>query len=208
VLYGFEGIFTTELHGVNFSCNGSQIPRGELYDPSLATCAIAGSSPGQPSVDGDSYMLSYYGFKYRHVWRNFGIILGMSIAYVVAGLYLMEHIDWSSSSGCNQGLRYIRRRRKNAAHDDLESPQVGASHPATEKAEENSPNTAAIAASQAVFTWTDLRYTIPYAGAERTLLDGVSGFCRPGEMTALVGASGAGKSTCELFQLQHHDLAN
>jgi ATP-binding cassette, subfamily G (WHITE), member 2, SNQ2 len=132
----------------------------------------------------------------------------MSGAYVVAGLYLMERIDWSSDSSSGGGLQYIRRKRKSAAHNDVESPQDAASSTVSEKAEDSSRINGGIAASQAVFTWTDLHYTIPYAGTERALLDDVSGFCRPGEMTALVGASGAGKSTCELLGPRHTDKAN
>jgi len=56
-----------------------------------------------------------------------------------------------------------------------------------------------LAASQSTFTWKDVSYIIPYAGGTKTLLNNVSGYCAPGEMTALVGSSGAGKTTRELL---------
>jgi len=44
--------------------------------------------------------------------------------------------------------------------------------------------------------WRNISYVVPIKGQEdRTLLTEISGFCRPGEMTALMGSSGAGKTT-------------
>lgn len=46
-----------------------------------------------------------------------------------------------------------------------------------------------------VFGWRDIVYDIKTKGEPRRLLDGVSGWVRPGTLTALMGASGAGKTT-------------
>lgn len=52
--------------------------------------------------------------------------------------------------------------------------------------------------SIAMFTWEDLNYSIPTkVGGSKRILNSVEGICRPGEMTALIGASGAGKTTCK-----------
>ena len=48
--------------------------------------------------------------------------------------------------------------------------------------------------SNEVFTWRDLQYDVPVAGGNvRRLLDNVSGYVAPGNLTALMGESGAGK---------------
>ena len=48
--------------------------------------------------------------------------------------------------------------------------------------------------SNEVFTWHDLQYDVPVAGGNvRRLLDNVSGYVAPGNLTALMGESGAGK---------------
>lgn len=52
-----------------------------------------------------------------------------------------------------------------------------------------------ITGSEAIFTWKDVEYTVPYLGGEKKLLNKVSGYAKPGIMTALMGASGAGKTT-------------
>lgn len=46
-----------------------------------------------------------------------------------------------------------------------------------------------------MFTWTDVTYTIPTKDGPRVLLDHVSGYVKPGRLTALMGESGAGKTT-------------
>lgn len=52
-----------------------------------------------------------------------------------------------------------------------------------------------VAKNEAIFTFQNIDYTIPYEGGERKLLQNVQGMVRPGKLTALMGASGAGKTT-------------
>lgn len=48
----------------------------------------------------------------------------------------------------------------------------------------------------ATLAWSDLNYSITLPnGTERVLLNSVSGYAKPGEMTALMGASGAGQKS-------------
>ena len=46
------------------------------------------------------------------------------------------------------------------------------------------------------FTWEGVNYTVPIPGTSLRLLHDVYGYVKPGTMTALMGASGAGKTTC------------
>ena len=64
---------------------------------------------------------------------------------------------------------------------------------ATTEKEEQIDN--AIPAQQSVFTWKDVVYDIEIKGEPRRLLDHVSGWVKPGTLTALMGVSGAGKTT-------------
>ena len=46
-----------------------------------------------------------------------------------------------------------------------------------------------------IFTWRNVVYDISIKGEPRRLLDNVSGWVKPGTLTALMGVSGAGKTT-------------
>ena len=45
-------------------------------------------------------------------------------------------------------------------------------------------------------TWESLNYDVPTPAGKLRLLHDVYGYVRPGTLTALMGASGAGKTTC------------
>ena len=47
-----------------------------------------------------------------------------------------------------------------------------------------------------VFTWEGVSYHVPVSDGTRQLLSDVYGYVKPGTLTALMGASGAGKTTC------------
>lgn len=51
-----------------------------------------------------------------------------------------------------------------------------------------------IPAQTDVFTWKDVTYDIEVKDGQRRLLDNVSGWVKPGTLTALMGTSGAGKT--------------
>lgn len=46
-----------------------------------------------------------------------------------------------------------------------------------------------------IFTWQHVVYDIQVQGEDRRLLSDVSGWVKPGTLTALMGVSGAGKTT-------------
>ncbi|RAQ58607.1 hypothetical protein COH20_002803 [Aspergillus flavus] len=56
-------------------------------------------------------------------------------------------------------------------------------------------DTSFIHPQSSVFSWQDIVYDIEIKGESRRLLDHVSGWVKPGSLTALMGASGAGKTT-------------
>jgi ABC-type transport system involved in cytochrome bd biosynthesis fused ATPase/permease subunit len=49
--------------------------------------------------------------------------------------------------------------------------------------------------NDSVFTWKDLTYTVKTPTGDLVLLDNVQGWIKPGMLGALMGSSGAGKTT-------------
>ncbi|KAJ1770537.1 ATP-binding cassette transporter snq2, partial [Coemansia sp. RSA 1938] len=91
---------------------------------------------------------------------------GYSIRTFKSSPTVVEHIDDESSDEVK-------------IHDDI--PEEG---PTDEQIELGT-----------TYTWQDVNYTVPVKGGSRQLLNNVSGFIKPGQMTALMGSSGAGKTT-------------
>ncbi|EMG45267.1 Protein SNQ2, partial [Candida maltosa Xu316] len=80
VLYAFEAIIASEFHGRRLSCTDQYLtPSGPGYEnlaPMEQTCAFVGSVPGRSWVLGDDYLRLSYTYRFTHVWRNLGIVIG------------------------------------------------------------------------------------------------------------------------------------
>lgn len=86
------------------------------------------------------------------------------------------------------------KRNKLAGNDEEKTPVSADLRAAPVGFAGNGPNRS-LSATESTFTWADLELNVEIGKETRKLLDGVCGYCKPGSLTALVGASGAGKST-------------
>ncbi|KIH94142.1 ABC multidrug transporter [Sporothrix brasiliensis 5110] len=95
----------------------------------------------------------------------------------------------SGATKSTSGSSYATGDVENAARvgDAGEKPQ------APEPAADNEVH--GIPPQKDIFTWKNVVYDIEVKGKERRLLDHVSGWVKPGTLTALMGVSGAGKTT-------------
>lgn len=194
-----------EFHNVNFTCaTGSIVPAGPSYtDIAYQTCAYTGSQIGSTVVNGDDYLAAQFGFSYSHVWRNFGILCLFTIAFVGLTCWLSEVMEWElAGAGPIQYKTscHLLKRKNKACSDEENSPvPIGAGLPRAESS--MGPHGQPLSATISTFTWSDLELEVQIGKETRKLLDSVWGYCRPGSLTALVGASGAGKSTCEMINI-------
>jgi ATP-binding cassette, subfamily G (WHITE), member 2, SNQ2 len=185
-----------EFEGRNFPCAQSQlVPSGPSYTNShFQTCAVIGSTPDTTVVSGANYIAVAFGYSRAHIWRNFGFMFIFIIAYIIVAMIGSEVMTFGASAG--QTLQFARTKRAQGVVEDkrkLEDPERQRKESlVTTVGDEKDIS---LTTGDAIFTWSDLSYEIPYGEGTRKLLHNLWGWCKPGELTALMGASGAGKTT-------------
>ena len=204
VAYAFEGLFVNELHGQQFTCS-ALVPSGPGYSPTgdQFVCAVAGAIPGQTTVSGDDYLSSAFQYSYSHIWRNLGFMFAFMIFFLFVYLFATEFNTASSSTA---EVLVFRRGHvpkqlealEKAAKNDEETPHqavINTGNADGQLENDQDEQVRALAPQTDIFTWKDVCYDIKIKGEPRRLLDNVSGWVKPGTLTALMGVSGAGKTT-------------
>lgn len=190
VAYGFEALMANEFMGKDFPCSTVVPSYGSVQ---YGTCSAVGSVAGQDYVNGDVYLHSAYRYSKAHRWRNFGILWGFMIFFLLTYLCATEYIQAKKSKG--EVLVFRRGRipaamKKNYSHD-AEAASTGAEGHVQNQEE----GWGAIQKQTAIFQWRGVCYDIKIKGEPRRILDNVDGWVKPGTLTALMGVSGAGKTT-------------
>ena len=195
VSYVFEALLTNEVHNVVFDCSlNTLVPpygQGDYFQ-----CAIPGAIAGQPGVLGDDWVQSAYDYSYSHIWRNLAIVIAYMLGFYVLYLILTEYNYKVPSKGeVLEFRRGYQPKTTSAVSADVESTPDSLNEKTTEQGSTVSKAVTLMPPPTEVFTWRDICYTVPVKGGTRLLLDHVSGFVKPGTLTALMGTSGAGKTT-------------
>ncbi|KAI5361698.1 putative ABC transporter-like, ATP-binding domain, AAA+ ATPase domain, CDR ABC transporter [Septoria linicola] len=196
VFYAFEILIANEFHGRDFACS-QFVPQLPGLTGDQFICATTGAVAGQTTVSGDAYIEAMYQYSYSHVWRNFGILIAFLIAFMIMYFVAVELNSETSSTAEVLVFRrghvpeYMEGMAKGKANDEEQmAPEKVASQD-----EEGAGDVNVIPPQTDIFTWKDVSYDIEIKGEPRRLLDEVSGFVKPGTLTALMGTSGAGKTT-------------
>ncbi|KAK4183910.1 ABC transporter CDR4 [Podospora australis] len=211
--YAYESLMINEFWGRTYACSAT-IPSGPDYGSSMTagerTCSSVGSVVGQDFVRGEAYLEIQYGFARSHLWRNFGILLGMMIFFCTVHLVAVEYIPAQRSKG---DILVFRRGRKRALQACSDVPDVEAMEPVLslnqwkllhEKGVTTSATDVSLRETNifdglqkqtAVFHWDAISYDIKTKDGTKRILDEVDGWVKPGTLTALMGATGAGKTT-------------
>ncbi|KAF4631501.1 hypothetical protein G7Y89_g6633 [Cudoniella acicularis] len=195
VAYAFEALMANEFHNRNFPC-AQFIPAGLDYLNATGTersCLVAGGAPGSNFVNGDTYISSVY--KYE----NFGILITFILFFSFVYLLVAENLLFEISKGevliFHRGHKYVAKT-KSPRDEESQTKRTSDSLPA--RASSEAPSSGEILGIQrqiSVFHWKDLCYQVPIKGKPRVILDHVNGWVKPGTLTALMGATGAGKTS-------------
>ncbi|KAF2453557.1 putative ABC transporter [Lineolata rhizophorae] len=204
VSYAFEAVVTNEFSGRVMDCAPSMlVPPSGLpgVDPANQGCAIAGAGVNAHSVDGSEYLRAQFDYSRSNLWRNFGVLIAWTVLYIGVTVIATEVFSFAQSGGSALVFKKSSRAAKQAnavskrpADEENGSSEERSTVPGQNRGSDDL-NMEGILKSDSIFTWKDVEYTVPYRGGHKKLLNKVSGFVKPGVMTALVGASGAGKTT-------------
>ncbi len=195
VAYGYESLMVNEFHNRNFSCS-SFIPDYANATANNVACDAVGAVPGQSYVNGDAHINSAYSYYHSHKWRNVGIIIAMAIFNHLVYFIASEYISAKKSKG---EVLVFRRgfvptfSTKGTA--DVEKSLTGPVPVVTKSDGHISSKEGAFQGSGSVFHWNNVCYDIKIKGKPRRILHNVDGWVKPGTLTALMGVSGAGKTS-------------
>ena len=197
ISYAFEAVLSNEFAGRTMKCAMLQlVPQGMGINPENQGCAIAGSQPGKPSVDGSAYLSAQFDYHRSHLWRNFGILLGFMIAYIVVTTWAVEKFSFAASGLGSMVFKNSRKSGEPARAADVEEGnRADTSGAALQLTRTPDEVLEAFDASEQIFTWESVSYTVPTTQGPKKLLNDIHGYAKPGVLVALMGASGAGKTT-------------
>ncbi|RAH51169.1 ABC-transporter [Aspergillus brunneoviolaceus CBS 621.78] len=189
--YAFEALAVNEFHGRNFPCSAviPAYPGFTSGSGSYFICGEKGAIAGELFVSGDRYLSVSYGYEYQHLWRNFGILCAFTIAFLAFYLVATE-LNSRSFSGA-QSLLFRHGHVPLAFQQYIQEPGASVLTAPQDKEETEPP----LPPHRDTFTWRNVCYDIEIQKEKRRLLDNVSGWVKPGTLTALMGVSGAGKTT-------------
>lgn len=213
VAYSFEGVLSNEFNGRTMQCSEQQlVPQGPGVNPAYQGCAIAGAQVNGKAVPGADYLGTQFNYSYSHVWRNFGVVIAFTVLYLLVTVLATEFVSFNTSDGGALTFKKSKRAKRQvqaaapppadeekAAGSSGDSGSSGSKgnalgeSPSNQESEDGALEQ--LTKSDSIFTWRDVKFTVPYLGGERQLLNHVNGFAKPGKMVALMGASGAGKTT-------------
>lgn len=171
--YGFKALLCNEYRDIRFPCAANMlVPQVDGISAANQVCTVAGSRTGQLYVRGRDYLAEGYSIYVGDQWKDFIAVSAFWIFFVLCIAVVMEFVEYG-----NKGYTINVYKRYPPP-----IPQAAASTPS-----DKSMGT--------TYTWQDIDYTVPTKAGPRQLLNHVSGYIRPGTMTALMGSSGAGKTT-------------
>ncbi|KAI0517535.1 putative ABC multidrug transporter [Xylaria bambusicola] len=202
VQYTFGALMGSETGGLTLECVEPEfIPYGAEYQDIYRGCSAPGSTPGQSTYSGAEFLKAQYGDFTQHVWRNVGIVIAFWVFFAIMAALGFE---LNLQRGGGSQILYAKRAylKSLSEKQDMEKGMIKeTSGDPTDSSEEEEQTK-----NGTVFTFRDINYFVHAGGSEKQLLQNVSGYVTPGKLVALMGSSGAGKTTLMDVLAQRKDF--
>jgi ABC-type multidrug transport system ATPase subunit len=209
VSYAWSALMENEFRRVTLTCDGAYVvPRNTgnatKYPAELGpnqVCTLFGAQPGSRIVPGKDYIKAGYNLNTDDLWRrNFVVLLVFLIFFWFTQTIVIElYPQFVGAGGVSffakdtaetKKLNSELEERKAAKAEEQRREKIQAMEGIKAKRDHNAfPD-------RMSFTWEKLNYHVPVTGGNLQLLNNIYGYVKPGTLTALMGASGAGKTTC------------
>lgn len=181
VFYAFEILITNEVNGLQLRCSIIVPPFEPTGDSWI--CSTIGAVAGELFVSGDTHIEQSFGYRWDNVPRNCGILIAYLAFFM--GLYSVSieiHASKARTISFPSMPVLLHVPKQPFVEDTAEYASV-------------ETELSLCMTLGEVLSWRNLRCEVP--GHERNttvLTDRLSGCVAPGSLTALMGASGAGKT--------------
>ena len=188
--YGFESCMINEFDGRHFNCSAF-VPSGPSYSdilPAQRACQEKGSVSGDSTVSGTAYILEAFSYERGHKWRNFGVIVAMTLVLYTLQLWTSEVVASERSKGEVLVFRRGRLQQLKAKRVIVDEETGERSASDVTRSEKLDSGDSAVAAEKqtSVFHWESVCYEVQSKSETRVILDNVDGWIKPGSLTALM----------------------
>ncbi|KAK2460203.1 hypothetical protein APHAL10511_007794 [Amanita phalloides] len=199
VAYAFSACMENEFKRIELTCDGnSVVPRNgpglNIYPNTLGlnqACTLFGAVSGSNIIRGTDYLRIGFSLDVDDLWRrNFLVLLGFLILFQLTQVIAIEFYP---QYGFNISINIFAK--ESAEIRKLNAEQEKKVRKAESSGDEEGNDNIGMAHHK-TFTWENLNYHVPGPNGPIRLLHDVFGYVKPGTLTALMGASGAGKTTC------------
>jgi len=183
----FSALMENEFSRLNLTCTSeSLIPSGKGYtNIENQVCTLPGSTAGTTKVAGSAYLIKGFSYYPKDLWRNWGLIMALAAVFLILNTTLGE---WLTFEGGNTTNVFLKQNKKREALNRALITKRESRRKADSGAQ--SPDAEIAIASKSFLTWEGLHYDVSTPSGSKRLLDNIYGYVKPGELTALMGASG------------------
>eukprot|EP01065_Artemidia_motanka_P011500 TRINITY_DN161_c1_g1_i1.p1 TRINITY_DN161_c1_g1~~TRINITY_DN161_c1_g1_i1.p1 ORF type:complete len:1184 (+),score=461.94 TRINITY_DN161_c1_g1_i1:455-3553(+) len=188
--YPLHGLLINEYHGLTFKCSQDDLVDLTKNIP-FKTYGIEPLCPIR--TDGADYIDDALNVSGDKIWilYDFLITLGFMALFILLTCYIVETVDFQPAGS---SLRY------KAKHEAITATVTDTAMDDAHDHEQSRLVTRASGVTSTQLRWENVEYSVvddskEGKGERKVLLHDISGVANPGEMTALMGPSGAGKTT-------------